>query len=73
LRLFDRRDHGWLTPPSASATSARPAPRAAAKELAKSSGRKLDIQLQQESESTAFFAARSMIITVRRVARPAVQ
>ena len=39
---------------------------AAAKELARSSGRRFEIQLQQEEATSAFFAARSTISTVRQ-------
>jgi hypothetical protein len=38
---------------------------AAAKELAKSSGRRFEIELQQVDATSAFFAARSTIATVR--------
>ncbi|RYG40456.1 hypothetical protein EON68_04215 [archaeon] len=37
---------------------------AAARELASASGRPFDVQLAQESEKSAFFAARSTITTV---------
>lgn len=47
-------------------TLAHPLRATAAAELARSSGKQFEVELQQEEPTTAFFAARSIVAMVRR-------